>query len=264
MLAEGQAELLKLLDTDSDTSESEDEHPLLPLLSSLYRVHIPKDGVQLSLTLFCYKAEHPALFQSLLCITPLTFDVLLLKIQDHLVFQSNSDKPQIPVTHQCTVVFMQKVGLWAGLGYGTVDKCTRRVLKAVCDEGWPNDSQRKEAGTWMESRSCPGWLYGNSWYDCKSNYSLNVQLISTPNLCIIDYGVGLPLSQHDATAWKGTWIPQEHEQFLGRDEWVWVDTACPLQTWCQDPYKKYGGGHHCVVYGSISISLHTSEWPASG
>ncbi|KAF8580704.1 hypothetical protein K439DRAFT_1356366, partial [Ramaria rubella] len=64
-------------------------------------------------------------------------------------------------------------------------------------------------------------------------------LISTPNLHIIDYGVGLPGSQHDVMAWKQTRIPLEHETLLGRDEWVWADTAYPLQTWCQAPYKKY-------------------------
>ncbi|KAF8579997.1 hypothetical protein K439DRAFT_1358302, partial [Ramaria rubella] len=63
-------------------------------------------------------------------------------------------------------------------------------------------------------------------------------LISTPDLRIIDYGVGLPGSQHDATAWKETQVPREHETLLGRDEWVWADMAYPLQTWCQAPYKK--------------------------
>ncbi|KAF8584918.1 hypothetical protein K439DRAFT_1616396 [Ramaria rubella] len=257
-LAEGQAKLLKLLDTDSETSESQDGDPPLPQLK---RIHIPKNGIQLSLTLFRYKAEHLALFQSLLRVTPSTFDALLLKIQDHPVFQSNSDKQQIPVNQQLAVILyrfghhgnaasMQKVGLWARLGYGTVDKCTQRVMKAVCDEGfrrvvmrWPDDIQREEASRWVESQSCAGWrggFYGNTWYDHKSNYSLNIQLISTPNLRIVDYGVGLPGSQHDVTAWKGTRIPQEHEHLLGRDEWVWADTAYPLQTWFQAPYKKYG------------------------
>ncbi|KAF8578055.1 hypothetical protein K439DRAFT_1648881 [Ramaria rubella] len=240
------------------------------------RIHIPKNGVQLWLTLFHYKAEHLALFRSLLWVTLSTFDALLSKIQDHAVFQNNSEKQQLPVNQQLAVVLyrlghygnaasMQKVGLWAGFGYGTVDKCTRRVLTAVCDEGfrrvvmkWPSEIQKAEASSWVESRSCSGWrggwlmvdgtlvplfarpgFYGNSWYDRKSNYSLNVQLISTPNLCIIDYGVGLPGSQHDATAWKGTRIPQEHEQLLGRDEWLWADMAYPLQTWCQAPYKKF-------------------------
>lgn len=60
-----------------------------------------------------------------------------------------------------------------------------------------------------------------------------------PDLRIIDYGVGLPGSQHDATAWLETHIPNEHERLLGRDEWVWADSAYPLKTWCQAPYKKY-------------------------
>ncbi|KAF8592634.1 hypothetical protein K439DRAFT_26231 [Ramaria rubella] len=62
---------------------------------------------------------------------------------------------------------MQKVGLWAGLGYGTVDKCTRWVMKAVCDESfrrvvmrWPNENQKEEASWWVESCSCPGWRGG--------------------------------------------------------------------------------------------------------
>ncbi|KAF8574649.1 hypothetical protein K439DRAFT_1649732 [Ramaria rubella] len=258
---------------NSDTSDSKDEDLPLPQLSGVYltllaelnatrylqeRVHIPKDGGHL------------------LHISPRTFNALFSKIEHHPVFQNNSDNQQIPVDHQLAVVLyrfghfgnaatFQKVGLWAGLGYGMVDKCTRQVMQAVCDENfrkvvmrWPNDNQKEDARNWVESHSCPGWgdgwlmvdgtlvplfarpgFYGNSWYDCKSNYSLNVQLISTPNLHIIDYSVGLPGSQHDATAWKQTRIPLEHETLLGRDGWVWADTAYPLQTWCQAPYKKY-------------------------
>lgn len=64
------------------------------------------------------------------------------------------------------------------------------------------------------------------------------QLISLPDLGIIDYGVGLPGSQHDSTAWAETRIPQEHDDLLEPNEWVWGDSAYPLQTWCQVPYKK--------------------------
>ena len=73
----------------------------------------------------------------------------------------------------------------------------------------------------------PG-LYGNVWFDRKSNYSMNVQvrallsscwffssddstylhqIVSTPDLWIIDYSTGLPGSQHDATAWEETHVP---------------------------------------------------------
>ncbi|KAF8579953.1 hypothetical protein K439DRAFT_1662975, partial [Ramaria rubella] len=192
-LAEGQAKLLQLLDPDSDTSDSEDEDVRVPQLSGVFltlladlhatqylqdRIHIPKDGGQLWLTLGCYKNEHPTLFRSLLRVSRPTFDALLSKIQDHPIFQNNSDNQQLAVNLQIAVVLyrfghfgnaasMQKVGLWAGLGYGTVDRCTRRVMKAVCDESfrrvvmrWPNENQKEEASRWVKSRSCPGWRGG--------------------------------------------------------------------------------------------------------
>ncbi|KAF8585679.1 hypothetical protein K439DRAFT_1342890, partial [Ramaria rubella] len=238
-------------------------------------MHIPKSGGQPWLTLTCYKPEHLALFQSLLHVSLPTFDTCLSEIEDHLVFQNNSDNEQIPVSHQLAIVLywlghfgnvasIQKVGLWVGLGYGTVDKCMCRVMTVVCDEGfwrvvmrWPSQGQKEQASDWVESRSCMGWhggwlmdddmlvplfahpgFYRNSWYNCKSNYSLNMQLSSMPDLCIIDYGIGLPASQHDMTAWKSMHIPWEHRMLLGVDEWVWVDMAYPLQRWCQAPYKK--------------------------
>jgi hypothetical protein len=65
------------------------------------------------------------------------------------------------------------------------------------------------------------------------------QLVSTPDLQIIDYGIGLPGSQHDASAWLETRVPQQHDVLLEPDEWVWADSAYPLQKWCQSPYIKY-------------------------
>lgn len=65
-----------------------------------------------------------------------------------------------------------------------------------------------------------------------------MQLVSTPDLRIIDYSVGLPGSQHDATAWAETYIYNEHERLLEADEWIWGDSAYPLDTWCQAPYIK--------------------------
>ncbi|KAF7366258.1 DDE Tnp4 domain-containing protein [Mycena sanguinolenta] len=155
-----------------------------------------------------------------------------------------------------------------GVGYGTVPKSTNRVILALCRDRfrrsairWPEDgSEAKEAAkAWVErqDRSCPqwrdGWVmvdgtlvplyarpahFGNSWFDRKSNYSLNVQIINTPDLRIVDYGVGLPGSQHDASAWKKTRIPREHETLLPNDEWCWADSAYPIQKYLVAPYKK--------------------------
>src|ERR1700723_3473221 len=69
-----------------------------------------------------------------------------------------------------------------------------------------------------------------------------------PNFLIVDYGVGLPGSQHDAPAWAETRLPQEHEDLFERNEWVWGDSAYPLQKWCQAPYKKYVSRMYEMLY----------------
>ncbi|KAF8592792.1 hypothetical protein K439DRAFT_1324381, partial [Ramaria rubella] len=238
-------------------------------------VKVPKTGAQLYLFLHEYKHHHPTIFHSFVHVTPSTFDTLVCKLQGDPVFHNNSQNKQITVEKQLAVVLYrfghfgnaasaQKVGLWAGLGYGTVDLCTRQVMEALCHPEmrlmatkWPDSAAKAKAKAWVQEQSCPMWkdgwsmvdgtlvplfarpgFFGNTFFDRKSNYSMTVQLISTPDLRIIDYGVGMPGSQHDATAWLHTRIPQEHDTLLSPREWVWGDSAYPLQTWCQAPYKK--------------------------
>ncbi|KIK17976.1 hypothetical protein PISMIDRAFT_30623 [Pisolithus microcarpus 441] len=85
-------------------------------------------------------------------------------------------------------------------------------------------------GTLVPLYACPAF-FGNSWYDHKSNYSLNVLIVSTPDLCIVDYSVGLPGSWHDASAFAETCIFHEHDVLLEEGEWLFVDTAYPLHDW---------------------------------
>ncbi|KIJ48108.1 hypothetical protein M422DRAFT_248289 [Sphaerobolus stellatus SS14] len=272
LLTEEQESLNNLLYEESNDSDSDDGKDIpAPQLSEVYleilrelhssrylqqRISILKTPQQLWLPLNVYKKDHPELFRSYLWISPATFDILQIPVDQQLAVTL------FRFGHYGNAATLQKVGLWAGFGYGTVDLCTKRIMAAICDARfrwavmqWPTEKQKEDAKAWIESRSCPSWrdgwlmvdgtlvslfarpgFYGNTWYDRKSNYSLNVQLIL--NLHIIDYGVGLPGSQHDATAWKQTRIPQEHGTLLKAEEWVWADTAYLLQTWCQAPYKK--------------------------
>lgn len=64
------------------------------------------------------------------------------------------------------------------------------------------------------------------------------KVVSTPDLQIIDYAVGLPGSQHDATAFSDTRIAKDHNILLDNEEFLWGDSAYPLHIWCQAPYKK--------------------------
>ena len=104
--------------------------------------------------------------------------------------------------HYGNAASQMKIALWAGVGYETVSLVTSRVMAATCSEHfrrsalrWTCDEAKETAKAWVESASCPtwrdGWLmvdgslvplfmcpafFGNTWFDRKSNYSLNVQV----------------------------------------------------------------------------------------
>ncbi|EIN11626.1 hypothetical protein PUNSTDRAFT_24969, partial [Punctularia strigosozonata HHB-11173 SS5] len=240
------------------------------------REAIIKTPENIQLLLHQYKVDFPDIFRSFTGISPACFDNILCCIGTDPAFHNNSNNPQMPVDQQLAIalyrfrhfgnaVSVLKVALWAGVSVGTVIGVTKHVMAAVCgDSGlrhgaiaFPDAEAKEKAKSWVETMSCSGWrdgwlmvdgtliplyerpaFFGNTWYDRKSNYSMNLQLVSTPDLQIIDYSVGLPGSQHDSTAWAETRIYKEHEKLLNSDEWVWGDSAYPLETWCQAPYKK--------------------------
>ncbi|CAK5263862.1 unnamed protein product, partial [Mycena citricolor] len=102
---------------------------------------------------------------------------------------------------------LQKVANWAGVGKGTVTLVTRRVLTAILRPDFmsetvrlPTPVEKEKAKAWVEAHSCRAWrngwcmvdgtlvpladrpyFYGESYFDRKSNYSLNIQIISLPN-----------------------------------------------------------------------------------
>lgn len=205
---------------------------LLGLYSQRYladQCPINKTKANLCLLLDDWKVNRPEIFRSHLRVMPQCFDLLVATLQDDPVFHNGSNVPQMPVEDQIAIALYRfghfgnavsnmKVALWAGVGYGTVCLVTNHVMRAVCGERfchsalyWPDDTAKEIAKAWVEENSCPawrdGWLmvdgtlvplsvrpgyYGNTFFDCKSNYSLNVQVwliyqISWLHLiCLID------------------------------------------------------------------------------
>ncbi|KAJ3502372.1 hypothetical protein NLJ89_g8916 [Agrocybe chaxingu] len=249
--------------SESSTSSSSEEEltaarDYVDQMGNLYserylqeRRPITKTRENLRLLLDDHKINRPEIFRSYLRITPACFDDLVSAIEDDEVFCNNSQNDQMPVAEQVAIALYRfghygnaascmKVALHFGVGYGTVQLVTTRVMKACCSERfraasvqWASPQAKEAAKQWVEKASCPAWrngwlmvdgtlvplfrrpaFFGNVWFDRKSNYLMNVQLVSTPDCQIIDYAVGLPGSQHDASAWD------------------------PLQKWCQAPYKK--------------------------
>jgi hypothetical protein len=201
------------------------------------RQPIAKSDTQLHLLLTEWKVSRPEIFRSYLRINPACFDDLVAVIQDDEVFQNNSNNPQMPVAEQLAIALFRfghygnatstlKVALWAGVGYGTVHLVTSRVLKALCSEQfwrsalqWSSDEAKEAAKAWVEDHSCPAWrdgwlmvdgtlvplfmrpaFFGNTWFDRKSNYSMNVQVSQILSLNFISHLLcGLRLFLHQTS-----------------------------------------------------------------
>jgi hypothetical protein len=106
--------------------------------------------------------------------------------------------------HDGNAASIQGVANWAGLGKGTVHLITRRVMTAVLRPEFmqnavhmPTDAEKEQAKQWVHKHSCKGWRdgwcfvdgtlvplderphwYGESYFDRKCNYSLNIQVRS--------------------------------------------------------------------------------------
>lgn len=93
---------------------------------------------------------------------PVQFDKLVTRLEDNEIFSSNSitGQEQISVDKQLLIALcrfgtgekIHSLAMWAGVGYGTIDKITRRVFTAIhfsrlkeMHIRWPVDQEREEA-----------------------------------------------------------------------------------------------------------------------
>ncbi|KIJ61940.1 hypothetical protein HYDPIDRAFT_72537, partial [Hydnomerulius pinastri MD-312] len=156
--------------------------------------------------------HRPHLFRKKLRVNPEIFDLILDQISDHPIFQTQSNNPQLPVAIQLAI-FLNRAGhygnaitpedicQWAGVSVGSVINCTNRVMVALLDQHddfiaipLENSEEMERSRRWAEDRSCCSWrndifaadgsaiplsekpsIYGETFYDRKSRYSLNCQ-----------------------------------------------------------------------------------------
>jgi len=174
----------------------------------------PPTYLPLILTTYKDNEEFHHLFRQWLRVDPVTFDKILVEISSDPFFVNRSRHPQMPVDSQLAITLyrfghygnaagLQRVADWAGVGKGTVLVATRRVMTAVLRSSFkdkairmPTPGEKEEAKEWVEKRSkCPAWRdgwcfvdgtlvplafrpfwYGQSYFDRKCNYSLNIQV----------------------------------------------------------------------------------------
>lgn len=269
------------------------------------RDELPRGPSFLHHVLTSLKAGRPDHFRDALRVSPTTFDKLVDKLRHDPVFCNNSNNAQISVEEQVAVglyrfghngnaASLQGVANWAGLGKGTVHLITRRFLTAVLRPEFmksavrlPTPEEKEKAKAWVEAHSCSAWRdgwcfvdgtlvplderpvwFGESYFDRKCNYSLNIQvrwipttcaflaadfsqqIVNLPNLHIIDFSYGRTGSAGDAKAWSDTFVHRNHEEVFGDKEWIWGDSAYPVRQLlffiCQSlkPMMNMASGRH--------------------
>jgi hypothetical protein len=176
-------------------------------------IAMPRVPAHLPTVLTVLKKTRPDLFHIHLQVTPETFDCLVAAIENNPVFINDSNNRQMSVAEQLAIMLYRfgrsgnsasiwSVANWAGVGWGTVLLVTRQVMMAVLRPQFmqaavrmPTADEKEEAKSWVHRRSCAiwqdGWCmvdrtliplftrpywYGESYFNQKCNYSLNIQV----------------------------------------------------------------------------------------
>ena len=111
----------------------------------------------------------------------------------------------------------------------------------------------------------PGY-HGEAYFDRKSNYSLNLQvrrtlfytcrllqfrqLVTLPNICIIDYVIGHCGSAYDLTVFHDSRTYHNSGHLFNENEWMYT-----LDNWCITPYKR----PHAALPENKTFNNHLSQ-----
>ena len=269
-------------EADSDGDADDVKHWVVSSLQHILenrtllpRVALPQTTAVIDLCLGIWRSEHPIVFRRYARMDVCTFNQLVAQLEPADVFHNDSSHEQIAVDRQILISLFRfgtygnaasqdKIATISGVGHGTVDLITRRVITAVQESDlrgrhirWPDIQEREEAKQWVENQTgVPAWRhgwcmvdgttiplyqkpawYGDTFYDRKQRYSMNVQLVNTPDRRIIDYSSGNRGSRHDGHCFESTQLYMDHARLLTPDEWCWGDQGYKLNKWMMIPYK---------------------------
>ncbi|KAL3685319.1 hypothetical protein R1sor_003341 [Riccia sorocarpa] len=213
-----------------------------------------------------------------------SFYCILDLIGDHSVFHNNSPKPQAAVFVQLAVA-LDRFGhegngacldrsmlLW-GISHGSMVNYTNRVMIALesCmghEIAWPDRQGRASIAEHFAALGFPGCVGlvdgtlvklsqrprddGETYFDQKSNYSLNVQVICDQHKRVIYFFAGMPGSCHDLTCLRrsGLWRRLDSAQLFDRGQYLLGDSGyVPLERLVCS-YKRTGGDMDKVSFNT--------------
>uniref|UniRef100_T1IU29 DDE Tnp4 domain-containing protein n=1 Tax=Strigamia maritima TaxID=126957 RepID=T1IU29_STRMM len=204
-------------------------------------------------------------------VTPEQFVNILKLIQGEPIFQSTTGRPQTPVPtqlaitlyrfgHECvtTKTIAELFGVSNG---GLINDLTQRVSKALlahCPDiiKWPSLEEQLELSAQMDVLEnglpkCVAFLDGThiplaeapendpeSYFNRKSRYSLQVQIICDRHRVIRHVVVGYPGSVHDSRVFNDCTIGKNPEKFLTNGHWIAADSAYRLTQYVMTPFRS--------------------------
>ncbi|KIK34678.1 hypothetical protein CY34DRAFT_97519, partial [Suillus luteus UH-Slu-Lm8-n1] len=145
---------------------------------------------------YAQNTAHHSCFINMLRVLPKVFYVILGLIEDHPVFQNHSNHPQAPVQIQLAVTLyrmgrygngasIQDIARFAGISEGAEKEYEKQWIDShVGFRGLWRNGWVMYDGTIVVLFAKP-WIDGDAYYTRKSNYGLNLQVISNFPLALI-------------------------------------------------------------------------------
>jgi len=200
-----------------------------------------------------------------------SFIRLVEMIEDHPVFDKDSRHKQSPVWLQLLVVLnrlgsdgngasIQRIAMFNGISYGSVDKFTQRVFTAIRSLEakyvyWPNPEERARIsrrmgilhglpgavgivdGTPVNLEQRPG-IDGAAYFSRKSRYCINLQLVCDDTKRITHYLTGWPGSQFDSQVFDKSILCTNPLLCFSPGEFLMADAGYALRFYICTPYRK--------------------------
>ena len=210
-------------------------------------------------------------FRQTLRVSHDAFAFILQRISGDPVFSSNPSANQLSVTKQLQIALFRfgrfgnaaslaDVARTFGVSEGTVINSTRRVIKAIIRLEkrylrWYTASEKEEMMKRIFQLSgfkrCAGLLDGTTivlaekpvkdgelYFNRKSEYGMNCQIIADLDARIRFFFLGYPASVHDSRCFEESKFCQHSDDFLDRGEYVLADSAYTLSDITITPFKK--------------------------